>query len=234
MLLVFVADGSVAREQVVARRVLIIQSFGRDFAPYNNVVTAFREELPKKYAQTVEFYEASLEMGRFDGENRDRPLVDYLMATLDGIPPDLIVAICAPAAMFHQRHRESLFPGVPLLVVAADERRVGEITKQPHVAEVPAVVLLDDYLENMVQVLPDTEHVYMISGTAPVERFWAREMMKSWALSNKRLEFHLVDDLPFEEMLAEMAKVPAHSALFFGPLQKNLWVNFGSGNFPSV
>jgi hypothetical protein len=47
-----------------------LASCGSDVAPYNNVVTAFREEHLKKYAKPVEFYEASLEMGRFDGENR--------------------------------------------------------------------------------------------------------------------------------------------------------------------
>ena len=39
-------------------------------------------------------------------------------------PPDLIVAIGAPAANFVQRHRKDLFPKTPMLFTAVERRRV--------------------------------------------------------------------------------------------------------------
>src|SRR6188508_1010466 len=108
----------------VPRRVLLIHSFGRDFAPFNDVADRFRTELARRSPQPVEFLEASLEMARFDGVERDGPLLDFLAAIFKDHSPDLIVPAGAPAALFCQRHRSELFPHVPLMVIGADRRRV--------------------------------------------------------------------------------------------------------------
>jgi hypothetical protein len=49
------------------QRVLLIHSFGRDFAPFHVMTSRFRSELAMKCPQPVEFVETSLEMARFDG-----------------------------------------------------------------------------------------------------------------------------------------------------------------------
>ena len=47
------------------RRVLILHSFGRDFASFSAVSSGFRTELAQQFAVPIEFLEASLETALF-------------------------------------------------------------------------------------------------------------------------------------------------------------------------
>jgi len=47
------------------RRVLILHSFGRNFAPFTAVSSTFRAELAQQSAEPIEFLEASLESTLF-------------------------------------------------------------------------------------------------------------------------------------------------------------------------
>ena len=100
------------------RRVLILHSFGRDFAPFNAVSSTFRTELARQSAAPIEFFEASLENTLFAEDGSEAFFVDYLRAQFADRPADLVVPIGAPGMIFLQRHRDDLFPGVPILVVA--------------------------------------------------------------------------------------------------------------------
>ena len=93
------------------KKILIVHSFGRDFAPYNPTGQAFRTRLTELLKQPVVFYEVSLDVER--GELEDEgPLVEYLLRRTRDTPPDLVVAIANPAALFCMRHREQLSPTV--------------------------------------------------------------------------------------------------------------------------
>jgi len=100
------------------KRVLILHSFGRDFAPFNAVSSAFRTELARQSTAPVEFLEASLETARFTESGSEIPFVEYLRALFAERSPALLVPFGAPAMNFLLRHRERLFPGVPILVSA--------------------------------------------------------------------------------------------------------------------
>jgi hypothetical protein len=97
------------------KRVLILHSFGRDFAPFNALSSSFRTALAEQSATPIEFFEASLESTLFAEDGSEAFLVDYLRARFANRPADLVVPIGAPGLMFLQRHRDKLFPGVPIL-----------------------------------------------------------------------------------------------------------------------
>jgi len=91
------------------RRVLLLHSFGRDFAPWNEYARTIREELDRQSTEPVDIFEASLATARF-ADDDEAPFVDYLRALFAKRKLDLIVTIAAPAASFFQRHRQQLFP----------------------------------------------------------------------------------------------------------------------------
>ena len=47
------------------KRVLILDSFGRDIAPFNAGASAFRTTLARELGEPVDIYEASLDAARF-------------------------------------------------------------------------------------------------------------------------------------------------------------------------
>lgn len=47
------------------KRVLILDSFGRDVAPFSMAAAAFRTTLPREFDEPVDMYEVSLDLARF-------------------------------------------------------------------------------------------------------------------------------------------------------------------------
>lgn len=83
-----------------ARRVLVLQSFGRDFGPFHVFSTEFRTALSRASPQPIDFQELTLEIapgGGREGEDALRKLVQAIHTTRS---VELLVTVGAPAARF--------------------------------------------------------------------------------------------------------------------------------------
>ena len=71
-------------------------------------------------------------------------------------------------------------------------------------------------VENILRLLPETKTIAMILGNSPVEQFWVGEQKRvlSPLLENK-VDLIFYNELPFEEILKEVASLPPHTAIFF-------------------
>ena len=118
------AIGANGADRPRVKRVLILHSFGRDFAPFSAVSSGFRTELVQQSAAPIEFLEASLASARVIEGESERPFVEYLRALFAHRPPDLLVPLGAPAMNFLARHRDKLFPGVPIQQVSRETARL--------------------------------------------------------------------------------------------------------------
>src|SRR6516164_1231795 len=73
------------------QRVLILDSFGRDVAPFNQVVSAFRTTLSRDASQRVDIYEAPLDMARFADSGFEVHFVDFIEHGFSVGSVDLVV-----------------------------------------------------------------------------------------------------------------------------------------------
>jgi signal transduction histidine kinase len=152
---------------------------------------------------------------RLNDDTSDGPFVDYLYALYAASPPNLILAIGAPAADFIQRHRQRIFPGTPMLFTAVEVRRVqyDKLTADDTVAAVahdfPAS------FENILRVLPLTKTIAIVNGASPNEIFWQGELRREAAPLIGRVELKFYNELSFEAILKDAANLPPHSAIFW-------------------
>ena len=102
-----------SRADVEPKRVLMLHSFGLRFKPWTDYAQFIRAGITRGSQTPVDFHDHSLLNARLADDKADGPFVDYLHALYADKPPDLIVAIGAPAANFVQRYRERIFPGTP-------------------------------------------------------------------------------------------------------------------------
>jgi signal transduction histidine kinase len=201
------------------KRVLLLHSFGPQFVPWVFFAAQFREELFKQSQDKIDLYEASLESSRFQQPDEQRPIVDYLVALFGTRKLDLIVTIGAPATFFVQKYRAQFFPSTPLVIGAPEQRAInyGALTSY----DAPVAVTLDfkKWIENILQVLPDTTHIAWVVGASPLERFWTEEFRRVSQPFTNKVSFEYFNDLRFEDMLDRVAKVPPRSALFYVDLR---------------
>ena len=112
------------RADMEPKRVMMLHSFGTRFKPWSDYAETIRSEMIRQSKVPIDFLDHSLVTARLDDEKSDIPFVDYLHSLYAESPPDLIVAIGAPAANFVQRYRQRLFPKTPMVFTAVEQRRV--------------------------------------------------------------------------------------------------------------
>jgi signal transduction histidine kinase len=214
-MLMFAATSAAAEP----KRVLLLHSFGPQFVPWVFFAGQFREELFKQSTDKIDLYEASLEGARFQQPDEQRPVVDYLVALFGNRKLDLIVTIGAPATFFVQKYRAQLFPSVPLVIGAPEQRAIKQALLTSNDAPVAVALDFRKWIESILQVRPDTTHIAWVVGASPLEKFWTEEFRRVSQPFEDRISFEWFNDLRFEDMLKRVSKLPPHSALFFVDLR---------------
>jgi signal transduction histidine kinase len=197
------------------KRVVLLHSFGRDFKPWSEYARAIRTELERQSPWRLEITDHSLMTARFSDENPEAPFVEYLRALFAKQPPDLILSIGAPAAVFVQRNRQQLFGDIPMLFTAVEQRRVRFTELTPYDTVVAVAHNFPAAIENILRILPDTKHVAVVNGDSPLEKFWLEEMRRDLKPLEGRVAFTWYNGLSFEEILKQAAALPPHSAIFW-------------------
>jgi signal transduction histidine kinase len=214
-LLVLTVMGATAAEP---RRVLLLHSFGPEFAPFGDFAGRFREELFKQSPEPIDLYEESLQSARFHQPSDERPFAEYLRALFAGHRLDLVVAIGAPAALFFQSYRPQLFPGTPMLITGIDQRIIQQAALAGNDAIVAIALDRTVPLENILRLLPETTTIAVVFGSTPLEKFWLSEMQRDVQRFAERLRFDWYNELSLDAMLKRAAALPPRSAIFYGML----------------
>ena len=202
------------RQAAGLQDVLVIDSFGRDFAPYNAVASSFRSSLAEISPRPIEFLEVSLETVRFDAPE-DEPVTDYIRSLCRHRRIDLVVLNGEPAARFWLRNRTALLPATPALVTAVEERNLKNVSLPPGMAVLTTRIDLPDQLRQILRLLPDLRDLDVVVGDSPLERFWSDAIRRDWASFEGRVRLHFTDREPFETTLRRVRALPPHSAIYF-------------------
>jgi len=72
------ACDSLAADGVTPKRVLLIHSFGRDFAPYDTIASVFRTEFAKGSHEPIVLFETTLDAGRPATKEEEGAFLEYL------------------------------------------------------------------------------------------------------------------------------------------------------------
>jgi PAS domain S-box-containing protein len=204
-----------AERHVEHKRVLILQSFGHEYAPYNVFSAIFRAELKRQADMVVEVHETSLQARRDGHEANDKPTRDYLQAIYAEHPPDLIVTIGGPSTQFVQRNRERMFAGVPVMAVASRHWFQG-MDAAPGIWKAPIEIGLPQHMETILDVLPSTTNVVLVLGHSPHEQQWRAISENELAAFTNRVTVSYMNDLSLAEIEQRVAHLPPGSAVLYG------------------
>jgi signal transduction histidine kinase len=197
------------------KRVLILDSFGRDVAPFAAVTSAFRTTLAEELGEPVDFYDTPLDMARFAEPDKEGLFLEFLKARFEDRPLDLVVPIGAPAVRFVVRYRERLFPSTPIVFTAVDPRLVPPDLMRTNATFVTQNINLPGMVEDILQMQPDTTNIAVVFGASQLEKFWVAECRREFERFTSRVGFTWLNDLPLTQVLERSAAVPPHSFILF-------------------
>ena len=202
-----------SRADVEPKRVLMLHSFGLRFKPWTDHAQFIREEISGRIS--AQFHDHSLVSARLAGDKSEGPFVDYLQALYADKPPDLIVAIGAPAANFVQQYRHRLFPTTPMLFTVVQHVRVDYSKLTDNDTVVATHNGFPPLFENILRVLPETKTIAVVSGTSSNERFWQGLLREQIAPMLGKFDLKWYTEMSFEDILKDAANLPPHSAIFW-------------------
>jgi signal transduction histidine kinase len=170
--------------------------------------------LTERLGEKVDLDEVSLDHARFADADMEEALVEYLQKRQAKWKPDLVVPIGSPAGKFVEQYRDRLFPQTPILYTGMDRRRLRADALQNNAAFVGESFDGPGFIEDILQLAPDTTNIVCVIGASPVERYWAAAFQSDFARFTNRVGFTWLNDLPFDQMLERVRRLPSHSFIF--------------------
>jgi signal transduction histidine kinase len=198
-----------------AKRVLILQSFGSTFSPYNLFSSSFQSGLGARLNEPLEFHEIAVTALSSSEPEIESGLAVYLDALGTARPPDLAVVIGGQAGRFVMEHRQRLLASTPVLYAGVPLRLVPPDGLTENDAVVPFDIKIPALMENILQVLPNTETVAVVVGTSPLGRFWRGALGRELERYESDVRILWWDDLAAADVRRKAAALPPRSAILY-------------------
>jgi PAS domain S-box-containing protein len=196
------------------KKVLIVHSFGSAAPPFTIHSIAFEIELTERIGERVDLDEVSLDHARYADPEMENALVKYLQKRQAKWQPDLVVPIGSPAGIFVEKYRWRLFPQTPVLYSCMDRRRLAADALQNNAAFVGESFDGPGFIEDILQLAPETTNIVCVIGASQVERYWTAAFQSEFARFTNRVSFTWLNELSFEQMLDKVAHLPPRSFIF--------------------
>jgi PAS domain S-box-containing protein len=193
------------------KRVLLLNPYGSDVAPFRAVVSAFRTTLTHELGEPVDLYEVPLDLARITEKEGEEPLTSFLEGRIKNQPVDLVVTVGASGVQFAARHRKRLFPNTPVLVMAAEPRTVPPDFLQTNATLVTQRANLGGMIEDILQLQPETTNIVVVSGDTALERFWMSQFRQESQRFTQRVGFTYLDKFSLPEILKRCGDLPPRS-----------------------
>jgi len=198
------------------KQILILDSFGREVAPFAAAVSAFRTTLARELGAPVHFHDESLDAALSAQPDREDAFVAFLRSRFEGRPLDVVVPVGAPAVRFALRYRDQAFPGTPIVVTGVDPRLLPPDVLRENATLVTQAINLPGIVEDILQLRPDTTNIAVVFGTSPLEQFWVSECRREFQRFTDRVRFTWLTDLTLAQVLERSAALPPRSFILFG------------------
>jgi PAS domain S-box-containing protein len=155
------------------KNVLVIYSSGRLVRGNNEVARGLQERLIDAGEPKVKIFEEFLDQSAFSGPAYEATVETFLREKYAAQPPDALVVGGPIGLDFLLRHRQSLFPGVPIVHVGVDETQLKPLEPLP--ADVfgrPAGYDMAGSIQLALRLHPKARRLVVITGASKRDRQW--------------------------------------------------------------
>jgi PAS domain S-box-containing protein len=207
------ALSSIAIAQPNAKNVLILFHYPApvvDPAYVDQIESLLRARVPGQ----VNFYIEHMEATRVEDKDYQQNLTDSLRNTYRGRKLDLVMLSGYPSLDLILRHRDELFPGVPIVYFSMEARQIAGRT-WPGITGVTETQDVRAVIDLALRLHPDTSTMAVIIGKSDIETYWLGKLHSELPhYRNKVKEIDLVD-LPTDQILQRVDQLPPRTIVFF-------------------
>jgi signal transduction histidine kinase len=202
-------------DETPARQILVLQSLNRGNLVLDHFTGGLRIEMDERAGEPLNVVQIVVGTTGSVGAP-EQAVVDFIRSTYAGRPPpELILTIAGPAAVFARKHRAQLFPDTPILFSAVDYRYLQGTPQGENEAAISAINDFPGLIDDVLQLLPETRQVFVVLGSGSLGQFWHERLERDFKRFQDRVSFAWSSDLSLAEMLSRCANLPKNSAIFY-------------------
>jgi PAS domain S-box-containing protein len=174
-----------------------------------------RAAFAAKDARNVELFVETMDTMWFDRSQIEPEFLSLFQKKYGSRKIDLLMAAGADALDFAVRFRQLLLPGVPIVFYNVAEDALRGRPLQPGIAGVALRFNLPGTLDLAVRLQPNARRIVVVSGASPYDRNWLRRAREALQAYEGRLEVSYWSGQPLQQLLENLAKVPADSIVLY-------------------
>jgi signal transduction histidine kinase len=166
-------------------------------------------------AEPLNVYEELIDSVRFQSEDYDRQLVALYRAKYGTVNLSLVVTITEPALDFALRHRDELFPNVPIVFGAVDDRALRGRTLGPNITGLFSHRDAQETVRLALTLHPAVRHLVVIGGTSRFDRGLIDAIRPDLHAFESRVSVTYLVGKPLREVLRDVAALRDDALVFF-------------------
>jgi PAS domain S-box-containing protein len=199
-----------------SKTVVFLYPDNNDGRPGNLLVDrGLRATFTTGSAEPIIIHNEYLDLSRPPNDGYRLQLATFLQHKYAGRRIDLVIAGLTPALDFALEHRDQIFPGVPVVFCAVDQREVKARQLPPDVVGIPSTWDLAATLDVALRLQSNTRHVFVIAGGSSFDAQWTARAREIFHGYEDNLEFTYLTGLPLNELLKEVAHLPDRSVIYY-------------------
>ena len=140
---------------------------------------------------------------------------ENLRSELRGVKLDVVITAVYSSYQFALRHRDELFPGVPVVFSYVNGSRVDGKQLPPGVTGVTVSVGIRETLELAFKLHPGTENLAVVAGSSEFERFWRAAVRNQFGPYAANVKLIDIVGLGNADILKQVAALPPHTVVLF-------------------
>lgn len=143
--------------------------------------------------------------------------IEELRFRVEKHPVDLVISFLPDANRFLLSYGQELFPGVPVIFAIPSTRDVQKINKLKNAVIIPSIFekAMQNTVENIFSLLPDTRHLVVVCGDAPFDRNYLEVAKRAIASLKQDAKVSYLIGLPLDELWRRVSNLATGTAILF-------------------
>jgi signal transduction histidine kinase len=207
--------GTAASGAVKQHNVLVLYANGRLLPANVEADRALVERFAARADLSVALASEFLDSPRFGGEAYERAMADFLREKYAAAPPEVVIAGGQAALEFWLRHREEVFPGVPVVHLAVPVAWLEQLRPLP--SGFVGIPIEHDVLGTIEQALrwhPAARRLVVVTDASPLGRDWGQPVRALTANLADHLTVEFLVGLPADELQRRLRDLPADAIVY--------------------
>jgi C4-dicarboxylate-specific signal transduction histidine kinase/ABC-type uncharacterized transport system substrate-binding protein len=204
----FICIASPLSAQDRSQRVVMLHSYS--YANPGTTISsdAARKRLLERSRDNIKIDADFLDLVRVSDPEHELRMATFLRDKYAQTPPDVILSLGAAAFPFIVKYRDLIAPKAPVVFAGVSHANYASLQPPPDVTGIIIDLDLDKTLSLAERLQPNAQRLYVIAGSARVDRLWqatARKIVESRA---RKFETTYLFELSLDALVTEVSKVP--------------------------